>query len=185
MAEENDIYRDGLSVYFYDQINQSSAIKLIQELTLAQEHSASMYSSLGIFPKIKLHINSNGGTVKDSFSISNFIKNNIKIPIDTYVDSFCASGATFISLSGNTRYMNKNSLILIHQLSGGLWGNHEKMKGDVKMQKVEMDMMRDFYINHTSIKKKRLNKILKKDQWLDYKFCLKYNLVDEVLGLGD
>ena len=71
--------------------------------------------------------------------------------------------------------------MLIHQLSGGMWGKFEEMKED--MQNCE-DLMADIkaiYLEHTSMKKKDLKKFLKHDIWWRSSRCLEVGLVDEVI----
>ena len=71
--------------------------------------------------------------------------------------------------------------MLIHQLSSGLWGKYEEMKDDMKNCDRLMDMIREVYLEHTNIPKKKLDGILKHDLWFDAEQCLEYGLVDEII----
>ena len=55
---------------------------------------------------------------------------NLNNPVHTYVDGFAASAATLLSLSGEKRFMTKNSLMLIHQLSSGFMGKFTEIKDE-------------------------------------------------------
>jgi NAD kinase len=51
------------------------------------------------------------------------LKNN-KYKINTFAEGTVSSAATLLFLAGNKRYMTENSFMLIHQLSGCLYGNY-------------------------------------------------------------
>jgi ATP-dependent protease ClpP protease subunit len=180
---ENKVYRNNLKVYFSDYINDESTILLIQNLEEAANYAKSLFATIGRVPHVELHIDSCGGHVGNSFSISNYIKSS-DVVIDTYADGMCASGASLILLSGKNRYMSENSFILIHQLSWVIGGNHEQLADQMKMSDVMMKKITNFYLSHTLIPKKKLKKILRKDQFLSTDFCLRYNLVDEVINMN-
>ena len=44
-----------------------------------------------------------------------------------------------------------------------------------------MKMIKNIYLEHTRIPKKKLDSILNTDIWLDAKQCLDYGLVDEII----
>ena len=106
---------------------------------------------------------------------------NSKTPIYTYVDGFAASAATLLSVAGKKRFMTKNSLMLIHQLSGGSQGKYSEMKDENENLDVLMDIIINFYLNNSKIKKDELLSILNRDIWLNSKKCLQYGLIDEIL----
>ena len=82
-------------------------------------------------PPINLHIQSTGGSLLDSLYISDFI-NNLKTPINTYVDGYVASAASLISVMGDKRYMTKNSMILILLLASGGEGKYQELDDNMK-----------------------------------------------------
>ena len=45
-----------------------------------------------------------------------------------------------------------------------------------------METIRSIYSKHTKIPKKKLDEILDHDLWLSAEECLKYGLVDEIIG---
>jgi ATP-dependent protease ClpP protease subunit len=178
-----DVTRNNLDVYFSGDICEKSSILLIENIESAKKDSLEYSIKLGVQPKeINLYLNSNGGEVASSFSLVNYIKNS-NVPVFTYVQGVAASGASLVLLAGKKRFMYKDSLVLIHQLSGWCWGTYQQVKEQTKMKKEEMRMTKRYYLENTRISSKKLNKILKKDQWLDYSFCLEYGLVDVVIGV--
>ena len=102
-------------------------------------------------------------------------------PVYTYIDGFAASAATLISVVGKKRFITKNSLMLIHQLSGSDSGKYDELQDQMSNMKVLMDMIENIYLNHTYIQLNELEILLKKDIWLNAETCLKFGLVDEIL----
>ena len=102
-------------------------------------------------------------------------------PVYTYVDGFAASAATLISVVGKKRYMTKNSLMLIHQLSGADSGKFYELQDQMSNMQILMNTINKIYLNKTKIDQETLLKLLQKDLWLDAKTCLAYGLVDEII----
>ena len=77
--------------------------------------------------------------------------------------------------------MNEHAFMLIHQLSSACWGTYEEMKDDMKNNDLLMSTIKQIYMEHTKIPKKKLNEILKRDLWWDAKTCLEYGLIDDII----
>jgi len=82
--------------------------------------------------EIMMQINSGGGSVFEGMAISAFIKSN-PINISTSILGLCASIATPIALSGKTTSIAKGSLFMIHNASGGTWGEAKDHKGTAEL----------------------------------------------------
>ena len=106
---------------------------------------------------------------------------NLNTPVYTYVDGFAASAATLISVVGKKRFITKNSLMLVHQLSGSDSGKFDELEDQMTNMKVLMSAIKMIYLNNTDINPLQLNSLLKKDLWLNAETCLLYGLVDEIL----
>ena len=77
--------------------------------------------------------------------------------------------------------MTQNSYILIHQLNmDGVWGKFEDFKEQMENLEKFMKRFRDIYTWETNIPERRLNKLLKRDIYMDSKKCLKYDIVDSI-----
>lgn len=168
-------------IYFYGPVNQRSCFELKNKINELDTRSSVMQIQYHIEPPpIHLHIQSNGGSLFHTLYIIDLIK-NINTPVYTYIDGFAASAATLISVVGKKRYMTKNSLMLIHQLSGSDSGKYDELEEQLTNMKVLMTIIRNIYLNNTNINPVLLNNLLKKDLWLDSKICLLYGLVDEII----
>ena len=128
---------------------------------------------------IDLYINSSGGSLMDSFVIGDFISNSM-YPINTCVQN-AASGATIISNSGKKRFIQKNGLMLIHQLSSSSKGNYRELRDDFYNNTLFMDKIKKFYSEKTTMSNEKIEELLTKDIWLDAKTCLELGLVDKII----
>ena len=164
------------NIYFYSPITKTSCFKLEKELLLINQKNLLE----GINNPINLHIQSNGGNLFNSIYIIDLIK-NLESPVYTYIDGFAASAATLISVVGKKRFMTTNSLMLIHQLSGGMNGKFYEMEDENENINGLMDFIIKTYLENTKINKDELEQILKRDIWLNSTYCLQNGLVDEIL----
>ena len=104
-----------------------------------------------------------------------------KVPVQTYVDGFAASAATFLTVVGNERYMSRNSYMLIHQLSSNFWGTYANFEDEKKNLDLMMKRIKNIYKQYTDVPMKKIDEILKHDLLWDAETCLKYGMIDEII----
>ena len=123
-----------------------------------------------------------GGYVTDAFSGVDAILGS-EIPINSIIEGYAASAATFLSVVCNRRYITKHSSVLIHQLSGGYWGTYQQMTDDMKNSTYLQKKIKGLYMEHSrgKMKKEKLEELLKRDLMLNFKKCRKMGLVDELI----
>jgi ATP-dependent Clp endopeptidase proteolytic subunit ClpP len=168
-------------IYFYDDINKYSALKLRIELETLVHKTRYISSTNNIDPvPIYLYINSEGGEVAHALSIVDFILNS-SVPIYTVIEGEACSAATLISIVGAKRLMTENSHMLIHQVRGGLWGKMNEFEDEMKNLKTFNDKLIKLYKKYTNMTENKLDKILKKDITWSSKTCLRLGLVDEII----
>ena len=168
-------------IYFYSPITKSSCFELEKNLLNLNYKSQMLKDKYDIDPgPINLHIQSNGGSLFHSIYIVDLIK-NIETPVYTYIDGFAASAATLISVVGKKRYMSENSLMLIHQLSGGVNGKFFEIKDESENLDGLMNFIIKTYLKNTKMEEENLRNILKRDIWLNSSYCLQNGLVDEII----
>ena len=168
-------------IYFYDDINKYSALKLRIELETLVHKTRYISSTNNIDPvPIYLYINSEGGEVAHALSIVDFILNS-SVPIYTVIEGEACSAATLISIVGAKRFMTENSHMLIHQVRGGLWGKMNEFEDEMKNLKTFNDKLIKLYKKYTNMTENKLDKILKKDITWSSKTCLRLGLVDEII----
>ena len=168
-------------IYFNDDITMQSVTNLNRSIRELQNELIIMGVKNGIDPPpIKLHITTYGGLVHAAFSAIACIKSS-KIPVHTIVDGYAASAGTLISVCGARRYINRHSSMMIHELSGGMWGRMSTMEDQMEDMKKMMVKLKEIYTSHSNLTNQQLDKIMKKDSDWYAEECLQRGLVDEII----
>ena len=168
-------------IYFYSGVNRNSVVELNKKIGEIESRSLTLAHSLDIDPPpIKIYINSGGGSITAGISSMYTILRG-KVPIYTYIDGFCASAATFLSVVGVKRYMSRNSYMLIHQLSTNFWGKYSEFEDEKQNLDLMMDTIKNVYKKYTKVSMKKLDEILKHDLLWNAEKCLEYGLVDKIV----
>ncbi len=173
-----DINKMGNKIYFYEDIYKETILSLIKEIQTLTYELQLQASKYGFEPHIDLHIYSPGGDAFMGLSIYDFIRKNA-VPIHTYIDGNIASAATFMFLAGAKRFMSPNSTVLIHQVSTSFWGKFEDLKDEVKNTTEIMKIVRNLYSENTTMKKKDIDAILKRELFLNFAECEKNGFITE------
>lgn len=168
-------------VYFYSDVSEekilqlnknirSKGVDLQREAIIQERESANIY----------LHIHSYGGSIFAGMAGMDEISKSI-VPVYTIVDGCCASAATFLSICGKKRFINKHAYMLIHQLSNIMWGKYEEFKDEMRNMDKLMSMIKEVYAEYTKIPMKKLEGILKHDLWFTAEECKEYGMVDYII----
>lgn len=169
------------NIYFYGSITSDSCQTLKNKLNDLDFNSKLYKITYNLEPPpINLHIQSYGGSLMDTLYIADLIE-MIETPVNTYVDGYAASAGSILSVVGKKRYMTKNSLILIHQLSSGNDGKFQELDDEMKNLQQLMNKIKQIYVKHTDIPYLQLTDLLKHDLWLDADTCKKLGLIDEII----
>jgi len=168
-------------IYFYAGVNRNACVELNKKIAELETKSLTLSKTLGILPpSIKVFINSGGGSIVSGIASMDTIL-RCQVPIETYVDGFSASAATFLTVVGEKRYMSRNSYMLIHQLSSNFWGTYANFDDEKKNLDLMMKTIKDIYKKYTKLPMKELDQMLKHDLMWDAKTCLDYGLIDEIV----
>ena len=87
--------------------------------------------------EVTVRINSPGGSVFEGIAIYNAIANSA-LEVTTIVDGIAYSMGAIIALAGNKVQMAKNATMMIHNVSGGVYGNANDLRGALEMM-VKLD----------------------------------------------
>ncbi len=190
-GNENTVDSINNHIYFSAHVDTSSVNKLIKLIQTKNEEYTKMITevkasiktnekfSLQATPNpLYLHISSFGGSILAVMSAIDAIKRS-EIPIYTIVDGFAASAGTLMSIAGKKKYITRNSYMLIHQLSCGVFGQMKQIEDNFVNCKAWMDRIKDMYLQNTKLTKKMLDEQLKHDNWWDAETCIKHGLVEE------
>ena len=152
-------------IYFYSSVTKKSMFELNKELRSVAQKMKDVGNRYDIDPPaIKLHINSNGGSI---FSAMSCIDTIITSPVEIHsiVEGAAASAATLISVVCNKRYIKPHSFMLIHQLSTVFWGKMHEFDDEMKNLENLMKLIKNIYKEYTSVKDDKIEEILKHDIW--------------------
>lgn len=169
-------------IYLYGDINRESILNLNRQIDDLTKHLRSLQLNYNLIdiPAIEIHISSDGGEIFPAMASVDKIINN-SIPIHTFCEGIVASAGTLISAVGKKRFITKNSCMLVHQVSSGLWGNYAEFKEEVQNLDLIMKLIKTIYLKHTKFKAKELEELLTHDLVLSAEDCLKSGLVDKIL----
>ena len=169
-------------IYFYDDITNESVLDLNKILLEVDTKLQNTKNILGdsFDPIIHLHMKTDGGEIFSAISTLDLIP-TLKSKVYTYIDGCVASAGTLISIIGHKRYMGKNAYLLIHQLSGEMYGKFSEMEDHMENSSNLMKFIKGIYKKYTKIPMKQLDELLKRDLWLDSSKCLEYGIIDEIL----
>tara|TARA_A100001015_G_scaffold199467_1_gene222684 strand:+ start:1213 stop:1902 length:690 start_codon:yes stop_codon:yes gene_type:complete len=169
------------NIYFYGPFTPESCRQLKTKIYELNENAKLFKSTYNYDPPpIHLHIQSSGGSLMNSLFIVDVIQ-SIETPVYTYVDGYAASAASLISVVGKKRFISKNSLVMIHQLSSEKMGKYQELDDDMKNLQLLMNKIKSVYVTNTKIPYLQLNDVLQHDLWLDAETCKKYGIIDEII----
>ena len=179
--DNNIVSAQDNNIYFYSEVSRPKVLSLNKSITRVSNsiRNRSTVLEADDIP-IKLHICSYGGSVFSGFAAVDYIA-GCKVPVHSYIDGCAASAATLMSCVAEKRYMHRNACMLVHQLSGLMWGKFQEMQDDMQNSEMLMEKIKNIYREHTKIPKKELDNILKHDIWWEAEKCLQYGLVDELI----
>ena len=174
----------GSDIYFHCDVSEESVLELnlkVKKLATELRHKHLDLGLDHVKPEIRVFIKSDGGDLHAGLSAMDCLTSLKSVKVRTIADGVCASAATFLLLGGRTRYMTPNSFVLIHQLNmDGQWGKFEDFKDQMANLEQFMDKFRKIYMKETSVPENKLNKLLKRDVYMDSKRCLEWGVVDAI-----
>lgn len=169
-------------VLFYSDIGSDSCMELNRILLELDNKLQSIKVDLGddYSPIIHLHLHTNGGDVYAALSTINTMS-SLKSKIYTYVDGYVASAGTIVSCKGHKRFIGKYGHMMIHQLSGEMYGKFTEIEDSFNDYSDLMKLLKQYYKEYTKIPMKKIDEILKHDLSMSAQKCLDYGLVDQIL----
>ena len=132
----------------------------VSALSFAEEMDA-----LGEVEKIKVYINSYGGSVSQGNAIYNMLKSH-PAKVTTICDGFACSIASIIFLAGDFRIMNPGSILMIHEPWSRVTGNADELAKEIEVLKKLTDQSVEIYARVTGLSQETIRQMLKEETWL-------------------
>lgn len=131
-------------------------------------------------PKLKLSINSPGGSVVDAAAILNGLRATGK-SIEVHILGIAASAASYIAMVGRKIVMPANTFMFIHNPINEVHGNAEEMREMAGTLDKFGDVLATEYAKRFKGSDSKLRELLAAETWLTAAECLQYGLCDEVI----
>ena len=158
-------------IYFYSEVTLVSVSLLLKHIRDAKQ---------GGIREVFLHIHSYGGDAFAGLIAYHHIRNET-VRVVTVVDGMAASAATFLLLAGEERMAHRFSFVLIHQLSGGMFGKYRDMVDEMNNTHNLMKVVARLYKERTSMTSKCIQGLLKTEVALSSVQCCKRGIVHSVI----
>lgn len=138
------------------------------------------------YDKIDIRINSGGGEVYCGLAIYEALRNSTA-NLTIYVDGIAASMAAIIALCGKPLYMSPYARLMLHNVSGGSWGNSKELRRVAE----EMEQLQGTLAKMIA---GRLGKTPEEiettyfdgeDHWLTAQECLSMGLIDGIYSMDE
>lgn len=167
------IHTEDNNLYFQGEITAESCFYLQQNLIKFQKEKENKC--------INFYIQSVGGSLLPTFGVIDTMKSS-KIPIYTFINGYVASAASLLSVSGNKRFITKNSMMLIHSLRTTIGEvNYQQLEDHYYNSASMMNIVKNIYKEKSIIEDDKLDFLLGHDYWLNSTECLKYQFVDYII----
>jgi len=164
-------------LFINGEISDSLATDICATLILKNAESQS--------EKISLFINSNGGHIRDIFTIFD-IMNIIDAPIETVCTGACMGTATLLLVAGNAgmRYATTNSIISFSQLEHDEYTMSDLTDATSLLKRLKRDNQNMMQYFSKCVKKTYQStlKTFEKSKYFDAKEALGYGIIDKVIG---
>lgn len=154
-----------------DEYTVESAIKwIIYENTITEQDKV-----------LTLYVNSIGGSLPDAFALIDIMRQS-NYPIRTIgIGNIISAGFLIFSCGAKgQRIIAKNTSIMCHQYSGGMWGKHHDMEAHIKEMELTNNRMINILTEVTGLDPKTVKaKLLPpSDVWMTPDELVKYGVAD-------
>jgi len=184
--QDEEVYREANHIYFKTDVTVESIDTLMRLIREFEDEirtiKADPYHKYFCEPDLFVHISTNGGDLYASLMAYDTLKSK-SYNVVTIAEGYVASGGTIMMLGGKKRQIQKSCVMLIHQLTTGMYGKFEELKEDMQNSKQDMKRLTNIYFQETKGKmtKKQIEEALKHDYWWEAKTCVQKGLCDEII----
>lgn len=184
---KEEVYRENNHIYFRTDVTVEKCDILLQLIREFEEDikltKSEPYIDDTTFtpPSIYIHLTTYGGDLYAAFMTYDSLK-KCKYNIITIGEGYVASAGTVIALGGKERKIQKNALMMIHQLRTIIGGKFDEIEEDFRNSKLDMKRLIDLYHFELNGKmsKKQIEEALTHDIWWDSKTCIEKGLCHSI-----
>lgn len=163
-----DIYIFGaITSWAWEELGEMSSYGLVKQLKEIPEDAA-----------ITVHINSNGGEVKEGLGIYNALKGR---NVTTICEGFAASAASVVFCAGTTRIMQPASLLFVHQALMATIGNADDLEKDAQdLRKITEAVVNAYKESGVNLEDDAIMDLLRDETWISPDEALEYGFATQI-----
>ena len=135
---------------------------------------------LGDVDSIDLRIHSPGGSVLDGWAIANGIKNH-PAHVVARVEGLAASMGSVVLMSADEIEVPQNAYVMIHNVSGGAFGEAEELESMAALMRKLQDDVTDFYANATGKDREEVAEMMAAETWMNGEDAVEHGFATRVL----
>jgi ATP-dependent protease ClpP protease subunit len=130
-----------------------------------------------------IYINSYGGLVTDAMAMHDFLAEleTKGKTVNRIGRGIVASSGTYI-LMGNNSSMTKNSWMMIHNVSGGIYGDVDTVENYAATLRKFNNRSRDFYAEFTQMRKEDISRLMNSETWMTADEAFEKGFIKNVIG---
>lgn len=129
--------------------------------------------------KIKLLINSPGGSVFDGIAIYNMLK-DVKDKLTVEISGLAASIASVIAMAGSEIVMREGTFLMIHNPWTMAVGDSDEMRKQAETLDQIRDQLVSIYTNNSNLDSDTINALMAEETWMDGETAMSYGFVSSV-----
>ena len=189
-SSTTSIYRQGHEIYFTAVVNQNSIgslIKLFHEIIVEErKETKGHYEIIPSVPAvdISLFLDTPGGCLSPCFKFIDFVESlrhrRILRTLTTIITGCVASAGTLMAIIGNKRYITTNAIAMVHELSGGSYGEFHQIVSRLKVITSIHNTVIRIMVSNTKLDSKTISELLLKETWFFGEEYLKAGFVDGI-----
>lgn len=172
-----------LELYIYGDVEGDSQNFWTGEVIRSETSAKALRDALAEYPdakEIAIYINSAGGSVTEGTAIYNQLKRH-SAHKTVYVDGFACSIASVIAMAGDTVIMPRNTMMMIHNMSMGIYGNAAELRKAADDLDAINEAGMAAYLQKAGEKLDagKLKEMYDAETWLTAAQCIELGLADE------
>ena len=174
---------DAIDLYIYGEVESDGVDFWYGDIIESETSAKHFKNELAKHPnaaQINIYINSQGGSVFEGTAIYNQLKRH-PAHKTVYIDGFACSVASVIAMAGDEVIMPKNTMMMLHNMAWGVFGNSKELRKAADDLDVINDTGREAYLMKAGekISEEKLAEMMDTETWLSAEQCIEYGLADK------
>lgn len=171
--------REDRTFYIDYEIDEDYSLMELAKIIIQMNIEERGISKEDLMP-IRIFVHSYGGSLDQANFFCDLVQTS-RIPIITIAMGVAMSAGFLIFLAGHKRYAFKHSQMLVHTGTVAFAGTASEIDEAQKNYKKQIEDMKSYILENTSIDEKTYNKNKNKDWYLTTDELIKYNIIDGII----